>query len=201
MAGELPHYGGERRERQNDALGYLAQDHAEMLDPERTALEEVLGAASVETAPHVRSLLGAFLFSGDAVEKRVGVLSGGERSRLALAKLLIEPANCLLLDEPTNHLDLTAKEVLLEALLEYEGTVVLVAHDRYILDRLPAEIIEVGHGAAVRYLGNYEDYLAKKAALEAGLMPSGAASAPTGAGRANGASASATSASAPAASG
>jgi len=113
--------------------------------------------------PRVRDLLGAFLFSGDAVDKPVRVLSGGERNRLALAKLLIEPANCLLLDEPTNHLDLTAKEVLLEALLAYEGTVVLVAHDRYILDRLPAEILEVGHGEAIRYLGNYEDYLAKKA--------------------------------------
>jgi ATP-binding cassette subfamily F protein 3 len=100
------------------------------------------------------------------------VLSGGERNRLALAKLLIEPANCLLLDEPTNHLDLTAKEVLLEALLEYTGTVVLVAHDRYILDRLPQEIIEVGHGTAIRYLGNYEDYLAKKAALLDGAIPS-----------------------------
>src|SRR5438477_2620718 len=162
MAGELPHYGGERRERQNDALGYLAQDHAEMLDPERTALEEVLGAASVETAPHVRSLLGAFLFSGDAVEKRTAVLSGGERSRLALAKLLIEPVNCLLLDEPTNHLDLTAKEVLLEALLAYGGTLVLVAHDRYLLDQIPSLVIEVGSGHATRYLGNYEDYLRAK---------------------------------------
>src|SRR5690242_20898143 len=107
-----------------------------MLDASRTALDEVMSVASFETAPHVRSLLGAFLFSGDAVEKRTGVLSGGERSRLALAKLLVEPANCLLLDEPTNHLDLTAKEVLLAALLDYPGTVVLVAHDRYILDQI-----------------------------------------------------------------
>src|SRR5881409_3480955 len=171
LAGVLALDGGERRVGQNVALGYFAQDHAEMLDPERTALEEVLAAASIETAPHVRSLLGAFLFSGDAVEKRTAVLSGGERSRLALAKLLVEPSNCLLLDEPTNHLDLTAKEVLMEALLAYKGTLVLVAHDRYLLDRLPTQVIEVGGGKAVRYLGNYEDYLRAKASTAAAARP------------------------------
>ena len=163
LAGVLPLDGGERRVGHRVALGYFAQDHAEILDPERTVLEEVTSAASVDTVPHVRTLLGAFLFSGDAVEKRVGVLSGGERSRLALAKLLVEPTNCLLLDEPTNHLDLTAKEVLLDALLRYAGTLVLVAHDRYLLDRLPTHVIEVGHRDAVRYVGNYEDYLRAKA--------------------------------------
>jgi len=141
-------------------------------------LEEMMAVTPVEMVPRVRDLLGAFLFSGDTVEKPVRVLSGGERNRLALAKLLIEPANCLLLDEPTNHLDLTAKEVLLEALLAYEGTVVLVAHDRYILDRLPGEILEVGHGEAVRYLGNYEEYLAKKAGM-AGAPPARVAPRPT----------------------
>src|SRR6184192_2091477 len=175
LADVLPLDGGERHVGHNVKIGYFAQDHAEMLDPERTALEEVLAAASIETAPHVRSLLGAFLFSGDAVEKRAGVLSGGERSRLALAKLLVEPSNCLLLDEPTNHLDLTAKEVLMEALLAYGGTLVIVAHDRYLLDRLPTQVIEVGGAKAVRYLGNYEDYLRAKASAAA------AASAPRGA--------------------
>ena len=163
LAGVLPLDGGTRRLGHNVRLGYFAQDHAEMHDETHTVLEEVMGAATVESAPHVRGLLGAFLFSGDAVDKRVGVLSGGERSRLALAKLLLEPANCLLLDEPTNHLDLTAKEVLLEALLGYAGTLVIVAHDRYLLDRLPTQVIEVGTGHAARYLGNYEDYLAAKA--------------------------------------
>jgi ATP-binding cassette subfamily F protein 3 len=163
LAGVLPLDGGTLRVGHNVKVGYFAQDHAEMLDPGRTALEEVMAAASMETAPHVRTLLGAFLFSGDAVEKRTGVLSGGERSRLALAKLLIEPSNCLLLDEPTNHLDLTAKEVLLAALLAYTGTLVIVAHDRYLLDRLPTQMVEVGGGHAVRYLGNYEDYLRAKA--------------------------------------
>jgi len=163
LAGVLALDGGSRKVGHNVALGYFAQDHAEMLGDDRTVLAEVMGAASVEMAPHVRTLLGAFLFSGDSVDKRVGVLSGGERSRLALAKLLLEPANCLLLDEPTNHLDLTAKEVLLEALLAYGGTLVLVAHDRYLLDQLPTQILEVGHGKVVRYLGNYEDYLRAKA--------------------------------------
>ncbi|HJQ84622.1 MAG TPA: ABC-F family ATP-binding cassette domain-containing protein [Candidatus Binatia bacterium] len=177
LAGVLALDGGERRVGHNVKVGYFAQDHAEMLDPSRTALDEVMAVASVETAPHVRSLLGAFLFSGDAVEKRTGVLSGGERSRLALAKLLVEPSNCLLLDEPTNHLDLTAKEVLLEALLAYTGTLVIVAHDRYVLDRLPTHVIEVGQGHAVRYHGNYEDYVRTKsnAATAAAPAPTRAA--------------------------
>jgi ATP-binding cassette subfamily F protein 3 len=166
LVGVEPLNAGRRVCGHNVRLAYFAQDQSAILDAEKTVLEELTAVTPTELVPRVRDLLGAFLFSGDAVEKRVRVLSGGERNRLALAKLLIEPANCLLLDEPTNHLDLTAKEVLLEALLAYEGTVVLVAHDRYILDRLPSQVIEVGHGAAVRYLGNYEDYLAKKAAME-----------------------------------
>jgi len=167
LAGVLPLDGGERTVGHNVRIGYFAQDHAESLNAERSVLNEVMSVSTIETAPHVRGLLGAFLFSGDAVEKRVGVLSGGERSRLALSKLLLEPVNCLLLDEPSNHLDLTAKEVLLDALLVYGGSIVIVAHDRYILDRLPTQVIEVGHGRAVRYLGNYEDYLHQKAAAEA----------------------------------
>ena len=162
LAGVEPLTAGRRVGGHNAHLAYFAQDQSAVLDAEKTVLEEMMAVAPVELVPRVRDILGAFLFSGDAVDKPVRVLSGGERNRLALAKLLIEPANCLLLDEPTNHLDLAAKEVLLDALLAYGGTVVLVAHDRYILDRLPTEIIEVGHGAAVRYLGNYEQYLAKK---------------------------------------
>src|SRR5262245_66036333 len=150
-----------------------------MLTDSRTLFDEMMSVATAETAPHVRALLGAFLFSGDAVEKRVGVLSGGERSRLALAKMLLEPKNCLLLDEPTNHLDLTAKEVLLDALRSYHGTVVIVAHDRYILDELPTQVIEVGGGHAVRYLGNYEDYLRAKArAAQAAAPPPAVRSSP-----------------------
>jgi len=167
LAEVIPLDAGERRVGHNVRLGYFAQDHAEMLTATRTVLDEMLSVATGETAPHVRALLGAFLFSGDAVEKRVGVLSGGERSRLALAKILLEPRNCLLLDEPTNHLDLTAKEVLLDALAAYGGTIVIVAHDRYILDKLPTHVIEVGTGKAVLYHGNYEDYVQQKARAEA----------------------------------
>jgi ATP-binding cassette subfamily F protein 3 len=196
LAGVEPLTAGKRTAGHNVRLAYFAQDQSAVLDPTKTVLEEMMAVTPVEMVPRVRDLLGAFLFSGDAVDKPVRVLSGGERNRLALAKLLIEPANCLLLDEPTNHLDLTAKEVLLEALLAYEGTVVLVAHDRYILDRLPSEIVEVGHGEAIRYLGNYEEYLAKKASQNGGgvvapalrpatdLRPSAAAPGPASNGKA-----------------
>jgi ATP-binding cassette, subfamily F, member 3 len=163
LAGIEPLNAGERILGHNVTLGYFAQDQTQVLDPEMTVLQEITRTAPMELVPQVRTILGAFLFSGDAVNKRTSVLSGGERNRLALAKLLLHPANCLLLDEPTNHLDIYAKEVLLDALLAYHGTLVLVAHDRYILDRLPEEIIEVGAGTAVRYLGNYEEYLRKKA--------------------------------------
>ncbi|HVO25487.1 MAG TPA: ABC-F family ATP-binding cassette domain-containing protein [Candidatus Margulisiibacteriota bacterium] len=171
LAGVEPLGRGERVVGHNVTLGYFAQDQTQVLDPTRTVLEEITRAAPPDLVPQVRNILGAFLFSGDAVNKRTSVLSGGERNRLALAKLLLHPANCLLLDEPTNHLDIHAKEVLLDALLAYTGTLVLVAHDRYILDRLPEEIIEVGAGTAVRYLGNYEDYLRKKAAGETAPLP------------------------------
>jgi len=164
LAGVEPLTGGERVVGHNVTLGYFAQDQTEVLDPALTVLQEITRAAPMDLVPQVRSILGAFLFSGDAVGKRTSVLSGGERNRLALAKLLLHPANCLLLDEPTNHLDIYAKEVLLDALMAYHGTLVLVAHDRYILDRLPDEVIEVGAGGAIRYLGNYEDYLRRKAA-------------------------------------
>lgn len=154
---------GERRVGHNVRISYFAQERGAAFDGEKTVLQLVTDAAPMEWVPQVRSLLGAFLFSGDAVYKKAKVLSGGERSRLALAMLLLRPANCLLLDEPTNHLDLAAKEVLLEALRDYQGTLVFVAHDRYFLDQLPDEIIEVGDGRIARYLGNYESYLEQKA--------------------------------------
>jgi ATP-binding cassette subfamily F protein 3 len=171
LAGVEPLSGGARSVGHNVRIGYFAQDQSQALDSESSVLEAATAAAPIELVPQVRSLLGAFLFSGDSVDKKVKVLSGGERNRLALALLLLQPPNCLLLDEPTNHLDMTAKQVLLEALQQYTGTLVLVAHDRYILDHLPEEVIEVGAGHATRYLGNYEDYLARKAAESNGKVP------------------------------
>ncbi|RMF31716.1 MAG: ABC transporter ATP-binding protein, partial [Chloroflexi bacterium] len=153
---------GERIVGHNVILDYFAQDQSEVLLPENTVLEELRRDASLETDEELRHLLGAFLFSGDEVYKPVRVLSGGERSRLALAKLLLRGANLLLLDEPTNHLDLDAKEVLLDALQRYEGTLVFVAHDRYFLNALAQKVVEVGQGRVQVYLGDYEHYLWKK---------------------------------------
>jgi ATP-binding cassette, subfamily F, member 3 len=155
---------GERRVGNAVHIGYFAQDLSETLDYEKTVLEELSGCAEGMTAGEIRALLGAMLFSGDDALKRVGVLSGGERARLALAKVLARRNNCLLLDEPTNNLDIVAKDILLDALRRFPGTVVIVSHDRYILDQLVTQVIEAGHGQAVRYLGNYEDYLARKEA-------------------------------------
>ena len=156
---------GEREAGHNLHLAYFAQDQAKTLDASRTVLEEITAAAPFEMVPKVRDILGAFLFSGDDVQKRVGVLSGGERNRLALAILLLRPANLLLLDEPTNHLDLKSKEVLLEALQGYSGTLVFVSHDRYFVDALATRVIEVGGGKAQSWFGNYEEFLRQKAAL------------------------------------
>jgi ATP-binding cassette subfamily F protein 3 len=123
----------------------------------------------------LRSLLGCFLFSGDDVFKPLGVLSGGERNRYALARILVSPSNFLLLDEPTNHLDMRAKDVLLDALAAFSGTVVFVSHDRYFIDRLATRVLEVEGGAVTAYEGNYEDYLRWKGAQTAGASQAGPA--------------------------
>jgi ATP-binding cassette subfamily F protein 3 len=153
---------GEREEGHNMVMAYFAQDQARTLDAKLTVLEQITKAAPFDMVPKVRNLLGAFLFHGDDVHKRVSVLSGGERNRLALAILLLEPANLLLLDEPTNHLDLTSKEVLLNALKGYQGTLVFVSHDRYFVDALAGRVVEVAGQRATSYLGNYEDFLRVK---------------------------------------
>jgi len=163
---------GERVTGERVQLGYFAQNLSDALDYQQSVLEELSNDAQGMTTNEIRNLLGAMLFSGDDVNKRVGVLSGGERGRLALAKVLAHRNNCLLLDEPTNNLDIIAKETLLEALNRFPGTVVIVSHDRHILNQLVNEVIEVGQGHAIRYLGNYDEYLVKKAA-EQMLVDSG----------------------------
>jgi ATP-binding cassette subfamily F protein 3 len=143
-------------------LDYFAQDQYKELDIEARILDDLGELSGASTQTELRSLLGCFLFSGDDVFKRIGVLSGGERNRYALLKMLLHPANFLLLDEPTNHLDLRAKDVLLEALMKYTGTVVFVSHDRYFIDKLATRVFEIGDGKVEIYPGNYEDYLWRK---------------------------------------
>ncbi|MBI2186299.1 MAG: ABC-F family ATP-binding cassette domain-containing protein [Acidobacteria bacterium] len=138
---------------------YFAQDEATRLDPVLTVYETLEAGSPNDMVPAIRNILGGFLFSGDDVYKKVAVLSGGERTRLAVARMLLRPSNTLLLDEPTNHLDLDSKDVLLEALEDYGGTLVIVSHDRYFVEKLATRIIEVGHGEAVVYPGAYREFL------------------------------------------
>jgi ATP-binding cassette subfamily F protein 3 len=167
LAAVEPMSGGERIVGASVQAGYFAQNLAESLSYEKTVLDELSDSTQGRTMAEIRSILGAMLFSGDDVHKRVEVLSGGERARLALAKVLAHPSNCLLLDEPTNNLDIVAKDTLLDALRRFPGTVIIVSHDRFILNELVTEVLEVGQGHAIRYLGNYDEYLEKKAQTEA----------------------------------
>lgn len=155
---------GDRNEGHQVLQAYFAQDQARILDGSKTVLEQITAAAPFDMVPRVRDILGSFLFSGDDVYKPVEVLSGGERNRLALALLLLRPANLLLLDEPTNHLDLQSKEVLLASLRSFPGTLVFVSHDRYFVDALATRVLEVAGGCVTSHLGNYEDFLRAKAA-------------------------------------
>ena len=162
LAGRLPLMRGTRKEGHNVIFSYFSQDQDDLLASEKTVWDEVYSVAPNHIVPQLRTLLGCFLFSGDTIEKPVSVLSGGERSRLVLCKLLLSPANCLLLDEPTNHLDIRTKDILMDSLREYHGTLVFVSHDRYFLDGLATKVLEIGGQTATVYLGNYEDYLARK---------------------------------------
>ena len=146
----------------NVGINYFAQDQYKVLDPDARILDDLSSAAPRTNQVELRNLLGCFLFSEDDVFKRIGVLSGGERNRYALAKLLVQPANFILLDEPTNHLDMRAKEVLLEALKNFSGTLVFVSHDRYFLENLATRVFEVADGEIKVYPGTYEDYLWRK---------------------------------------
>ena len=162
LAGTEPLTTGEFRTGHNVLSDYFAQDQYKELDPDARILDDLGALSPRSTETELRSLLGCFLFSEDDVFKKIGVLSGGERGRYALLRLLLHPANFLLLDEPTNHLDMRAKDVLLDALMKYTGTVVFVSHDRYFIDKLATRVFEVGGGKVEIFPGNYEDYLWRK---------------------------------------
>jgi ATP-binding cassette subfamily F protein 3 len=175
LAGVLPFERGERAPGAQVTTHYYAQHQLEALDPGRTVLEEMEAAAPEASHTRLRTLLGAFLFSGDAVDKKIAVLSGGEKARVALARMLVRPAPLLCLDEPTNHLDLASRERLETALEAFPGTMVFISHDRYFINRLATRVVEVVDGRLTTYPGNYDDY---RAALERGAAPPAPAAAP-----------------------
>ena len=162
LAGTEPVTHGEFKLGHNVEADYFAQDQYKELNPDARIIDDLGDASPGSGETELRSLLGCFLFSDEDVFKKIGVLSGGERGRYALLRLLLHPANFLLLDEPTNHLDLRAKDVLLDALMKYTGTVVFVSHDRYFIDKLATRVFEVGDGKVEIFPGNYEDYLWRK---------------------------------------
>jgi ATP-binding cassette subfamily F protein 3 len=172
LAGKEPLSRGEYRHGHQVQADYFAQDQYKELDADARILDDLGTMSPKSTQTELRSLLGCFLFSEDDVFKRIGVLSGGERSRYALLRMLLHPANFLLLDEPTNHLDMRAKDVLLEALSGYTGTVVFVSHDRYFIDKLATRVFEIGDGRVEVYPGNYEDYRWRKEGGAAALSTS-----------------------------
>lgn len=148
----------------NVEVGYFAQNQADVLNEKWSVLEEAEYASTEETRKQVRDVLGAFLFRGEEVEKKVSVLSGGERNRLALAKLLLKPFNVLVMDEPTNHLDIQSKEILKRALQNFDGTLILVSHDREFLDGLANKVFEFKEGKVIEFLGGINDYLTERKA-------------------------------------
>jgi ATP-binding cassette subfamily F protein 3 len=175
LAGKEPLSAGEYRLGHNVQADYFAQDQYKELDQDARIFDDLAELSPRSTQTELRSLLGCFLFSADEVFKRIGVLSGGERNRYALLRMLLHPANFLLLDEPTNHLDMRAKDVLLEALSKYTGTVVFVSHDRYFIDKLATRVFEIGDGRVEVYPGNYEDYRWRKGGGAARLQEAVAA--------------------------
>ncbi|HME09672.1 MAG TPA: ATP-binding cassette domain-containing protein, partial [Bryobacteraceae bacterium] len=168
LAGSEPLTSGTYKLGHNVEPDYFAQDQYKELDVNARLLDD-LSTVAAKSNTELRSLLGSFLFSEDDVFKKIGVLSGGERNRYALARMLVHPSNFLLLDEPTNHLDMRAKDVLLEALEKFTGTVVFVSHDRYFIDKLATRVFEIGDGEVRVFPGNYEDYLWRKGGGEVDL--------------------------------
>jgi ATP-binding cassette subfamily F protein 3 len=171
LSGVEPLTAGSLKFGHNVEPDYFAQDQYKELNPDARVVDDLGDLSPASTQTELRSLLGCFLFREDEVFKKIGVLSGGERNRYALLRLLLHPANFLLLDEPTNHLDMRAKDVLLNALLEYSGTVIFVSHDRYFIDRLATRVFEVAEGNVHVFPGNYEDYLWRKQHAGAAAQP------------------------------
>ena len=159
LAGEIKDHSGDWTLGHNVNIGYFAQNQEEVLSPEKTVLQEAEDAANEDTRTRVRDLLGSFLFSGEDVSKKTKVLSGGERNRLALCKLLLRPFNTLIMDEPTNHLDIQSKEIIKLALQNFDGTVIVISHDREFLQGLCDKIFEFRDGSMKEFLGNIDDYL------------------------------------------
>jgi ATP-binding cassette, subfamily F, member 3 len=170
LTGDEAPTGGQIHLGHNVVTEYFAQDQYKVLNGDARMLDDISRAAMKVPEQALRSLLGCFLFSGDDVFKPLGVLSGGERNRYAIARILVSPSNFLLLDEPTNHLDMRAKDVLLEAIAAFSGTVVFVSHDRYFIDRLATRVLEVEAGNVISYEGNYEDYLQRKEIVSSGVL-------------------------------
>ncbi len=162
LSGEEQPDSGTRTDGHQVVMQYFAQDEATRLEPSLTVYETLSAGSPHTMVPAIRNILGGFLFSGDDVYKKAGVLSGGERTRLAVARMLLRPSNTRLLDEPTNHLDIDSKEVLLDALADYGGTLIFVSHDRYFVEKLATKIIEVGDGRASLYPGDYKSFLWSK---------------------------------------
>ena len=182
-AGTLDFERGERTLGHNVRCAFFAQHQLEVLRADATVLAELESVAQTEDVPRLRAHLGAFLFSGNDIEKKVSVLSGGEKARLALARLLLRPANLLVLDEPTNHLDVEACEVLETALLEYSGTLIIISHDRSFINALATRVVEVRRGCLREFPGNYDDYLrdaGDTASAEGGAVPGHGRRAPQG---------------------
>jgi ATP-binding cassette subfamily F protein 3 len=150
----------------NVKISYFGQHQAQELAHSLTALQTLSAVAGDMTITQIRSLLGAFLFRGEEVDKKVQVLSGGEKSRLALAKMIVQPANLLILDEPTNHLDMSSQEILQEAMVQYDGTIIIVSHNRHFVNRFVNRVLEIKAGKSTLYEGNIEDYLLKLKSLE-----------------------------------
>ncbi|TMB25522.1 MAG: ABC-F family ATP-binding cassette domain-containing protein [Deltaproteobacteria bacterium] len=173
LAGEIEPDAGAVAAGHNVVTGYFAQHHTERLDAERTILEEVHGLVPTQPQSWVRGVLGSFLFSGDEVDKRIGVLSGGERARVALARLLVVPSNFLLMDEPTNHLDLDSSEALIDALTRYEGTLLFVSHNRSFVNGLATRIWEVRDGGIDAQPGDLDDWSRRRAEQTAGEVQAG----------------------------